>query len=112
MSELEQPVVAQPVFDVAVLELGIKAFEVSLLQLGQPHIGVPVGDPRRQGMAFADSRLAQRGQPGTVTLAKRLACVEDGIGKGAIDGFLNRRLSGKLRQHTQHQHHAEIAQHA
>ena len=112
MAQLEQPVVAQAVFDIAVLELGIKAFEVGLLQLGQPHIGIPVGDPRRQRMALSDGSFAQRCQPRTVTLAKRLACVEDGLGVGAIDGFLHRRLCGSLRQHAQPQRHAAIAQHA
>ena len=85
--QLKQPVVAQAVFDVGAPELDIEGLEIGLLQLAESHVGVPVGDPGRQRVLGVDGALAQRGEPGAVALAKRLACFEDGFGRGAHRGW-------------------------
>ena len=85
-AELEQPVVAQPVFDVGAAPARIEGIELGLLRLGQAVAQVPVVDPLAQRMALGHGAFAQLRQPRAVLLLQRLTGLDGQIGRRLLRG--------------------------
>ena len=95
-AELEQPVVAQPVLDVAAAPALGERGQLGLLRLAQAVAQLPVLDPEGERIGLGGGLGAQRGQAVAVALAQRLARVEHrggliGAGAGAARAAARQR---------------------
>jgi hypothetical protein len=90
-AELEQPVVAQPVLDIAAAPALGEGGQLGLLRLAQAIAQLPVLDPEGERIRLGQGLGAQRGQAVAVALAQRLARVEHG---GSRVGAGRRRGAG------------------
>ncbi len=97
LAELEQPVIAQPVFDIRSAPARIEGIEFGLLHLRQPVAEFPVVDPHRQWVALRDGALAQLRQSRRVLLVQRFGGFDDHIGWRG----LGRHLAGSQPQQQQ-----------
>jgi len=80
-SEFEQPVVAQPVFDIGAAPAAVEGVQIGLLQGAQSDVDVPVGHPHCQRVLRRCRRIAQGSQPRAVALAVGVASFEHRIGR-------------------------------
>ena len=94
-AELEQPVVAQPVLDIAAAPALGERGQLGLLRLAQAVAQLPVLDPEGERIGLGDGLGAQRGQAVAIALAQRLARVEH---RGGRDRRRRRRGARGSRQ--------------
>jgi hypothetical protein len=102
LAELEQPVVAQAVFDVGGRPARVEGVQLGLLGLGQPVAELEVVGPHRQRVLGRHRGAARGGQAGAVLLAQGLAGLDDGaVGRSGAGRMRQRDAQGQQGQ-TQH----------
>ena len=101
-AQFQQPVVAQPVFDIAALPALVEGLDLGHAGVGQSAAQIPVLDPGQQRVAAGLHGGAGSGELAAVTFAGGLARVDHGAVAGRAPGLCQHQL-GPAHQQGQRQ---------
>ena len=106
-AELEQPVVAQPVLDIAAAPAGVEGVDFGLLRRRQTARQFPVVGPLREWMGVRDGDGARGGEAAGVAAAQRVARIDDGLRIDHAGRWRGRLRTGRQTGAGQRRRHDE-----